>query len=209
MPSTVRLLLLVLTASIACAHGSRGEVAYREGTATTHVEAPLPDVVLTTHTGVRVRFADLVQQRTVVLAFGYVRCTETCPLTALNLQRVQRILGSAVGTEITLVTVTLDPEHDTPEVLARYAEEFDAGPGWLFLTGRPLDVDTLRRWFGLADADPSRPRTSHAALLVVGNAAAHRWFALPSLAPPREIAAAATRLSRREPARLVAGAPPR
>ena len=50
--------------------------------------------------------------------------------------QVQRLLGDRVGSDIFFYSITIDPNHDTPEVLKEYAEKYHVGPGWLFLTGK-------------------------------------------------------------------------
>jgi protein SCO1/2 len=196
------LALALVAAGAACAGAGRpaGAVPARDA-------APMPRVVLTAQDGTRAAFPDVVRDRVVVLAFGYLRCTGSCAPTAGRLLEVQRQLGDRSGRDVVLLTVSLDPEHDTPERLARHAAGLGAGRGWTFLTGAPADVDELRGWFGLVDRrDPAAPRTSHAALLVVGDASANRWYVLPALGEPREVIRLVERLLARRPhARLAAG----
>jgi protein SCO1/2 len=197
-------LLAVLAAS---ATGCRDRRTEPQAALAARSAAPMPAVVLTAHDGSRVEFRELVRDRIVVLSFGYVRCTGSCPATTATLRKVQRELGDRVGREVAMLTVTLDPEHDSADVLAEYASDLGAGPGWRFLTGAPSDVDALRSWFGLVDRrDPSAPRTSHAALVVIGDAAAGRWLLLPGLGLPREITSAVDRLARGRAQRRLAGA---
>src|SRR5262249_60650102 len=74
-------------------------------------------------------------------------------------------------------SLSVDPEHDTPAVLAEYAKRYRAGPGWLFLTGRPADIALLRVKLGLADADgdDSTP-SNHPLSFIIGNQATGRWM---------------------------------
>src|SRR5262249_39406059 len=95
-----------------------------------------PNVELVTHEGKRVRFFDdLLKDKTVVLNFIYTSCPDACPLETAKLAEVQAILGDRVGVDTFFYSISIDPQHDTPEVLADYAKRFRAGPGWLFLTG--------------------------------------------------------------------------
>ena len=65
------------------------------------------------------------------------------------------MLGPRMGRDVFFYSVTLQPELDTVPILREYAEDvFEAGPGWLFLTGRPQDVDALRRAQGFYDKHP-------------------------------------------------------
>jgi protein SCO1/2 len=70
-------------------------------------------------------------------------------LTA-NMARVQAMLGAAFGSRIAFVSITVDPERDTPEVLKHYAQDFDADlRGWVFLTGDPATVREVGRHYGV------------------------------------------------------------
>src|SRR5512132_1927734 len=103
-----------------------------------------PDVVLTTQDGKAVRFYDdLLKDKFVAIDLIYTRCKFSCPLATARLAQVQRILGDRVGKDIFFYSITLEPEHDTPEVLKAYAQKYNAGPGWLFLTGKKEDVKLL------------------------------------------------------------------
>lgn len=102
---------------------------------------------------------------------------------------VQRLLEDRVGTDVHMLSITLDPEVDTPEELARYRDAYGAGPGWTFLTGELDDIEHLRRKLGLVHPDPilDRDRSQHGALVVYGNDRVGRWAAVPALTTPRRI----------------------
>lgn len=145
-------------------------------------------------------YDDLVRGKTVLVYFMYTTCEGICPGTTANVSRVLEALGDRVGRDIFFYGVTLDPEVDTPEVLRRYAEDFGAGPGWLFLTGEKEDLERLRYRLGVYDPDPviDADRSQHAGLLVLGNDRVGRWTALPGLVKPSLIVDAALRLAGRE-----------
>jgi protein SCO1/2 len=95
--------------------------------------------------------------------FIFTRCPDFCPtLTARFTALQERVAG---GTDpIRLVSFTVDPEHDTPEVLREYATRAKAGPNWLFLTGDPTRIaQVLRSGFKVAFADdgPPESRVTH------------------------------------------------
>jgi protein SCO1/2 len=150
-----------------------------------------PNVVLLTHEGRRVRFYDdLVRGRTVALNFMYVECEGTCPGVTSNLVEVERQLRGRGGRDILLLCMTLQPQHDTPERLREYARRYGAGPGLLFLTGRPEDLELLRHALGFAtpgategDADWKQ----HTGLLRLGNDRFNWWMACPSLSSPAQV----------------------
>lgn len=98
----------------------------------------LPPFSLTAHTGATVTRDDLLGEPWVA-CFVFTRCTYTCPDISLKFRRIQDALPPENKTK--LISVTVDPTHDTPEVLAGFAENFGADPDrWLFLTGSPKDV---------------------------------------------------------------------
>ncbi|WP_348547498.1 SCO family protein [Chthoniobacter sp.] len=92
----------------------------------------LPDFNLTERSGQPLRLADLAG-KVWVADFFYSSCPGPCPALTSNLSDVQKALGSAP--DVRLVSISVDPEKDTTEVLKAYAERFKAGPGWFFCTG--------------------------------------------------------------------------
>ena len=148
-----------------------------------------PNVQLTTHEGKAVRFYDdLIKGKIVAIDLIYTTCRYNCPLETARLAQVQRVLGDRVGRDIFFYSITIDPEHDTPEVLAAYAKTYHAGPGWLFLTGAPADIERVSRKLGLyADPDPNDP-DGHTPMLVVGNEATGQWMRNSALDNPRFLA---------------------
>ena len=117
----------------------------------------------------------------------YTACTDECPLTTANLVQVQRLLTPRVGRALSLCSISVDPVHDTPAVLAAYAKTFRVQPGWTFLTGRREDILRLRRHFGDNPAlDFSQ--SQHLNMLTYGIEPLERWGGCPTLANPQWIA---------------------
>src|SRR5919199_1353872 len=95
-----------------------------------------PNVALTTQDGARVRFYDdLLKGKSVAIDLIYTDCKDECPLETARLVQVQKLLGDRMGKDLFFYSITIDPKHDTPEVLKDYADKFHVGPGWQFLTG--------------------------------------------------------------------------
>ena len=118
--------------------------------------APAPDFTLTSQDGAQVALADF-RGKVVAVTFIYTLCTNTCPVLTPMMSFVQDQLGADFGAKIAFVSITVDPERDTPEVLKQYAQAFGANlAGWFFLTG-PSDViqDVTRRYgvFALKSAN--------------------------------------------------------
>ena len=119
-----------------------------------------PNFELTTHEGKKVRFYDdLIKDKFVTLNFVYTSCTEICPITTENLAQVQKILKDRVGTDLFMYSISLDPEHDRPEVLKKFAKTVGVGPGWLFVTAeRRAITERLRRSLGYVNPIPEVDR---------------------------------------------------
>jgi protein SCO1 len=150
----------------------------------TPVQLP-PNVVLRTHEDRRVRLCDdLLRDRIALINFFYTRCTAVCGMATSNLVKVARALGDRVGKDVVMVSVTIDPEYDSPKVLKTYAERYGAAPGWYFVTGERRQITLLRDRLGLRDRGET---ATHTELVVYGNAATGQWAATPVLLSPRSL----------------------
>jgi len=150
----------------------------------------LPNVELIAHDGRRMRFYDdLVKDRKVVINFMYADCEGICVPVTRNLLMVKRMIGDRVGRDIFFYSITLKPEEDSPADLRHYAEMHDTGPGWLFLTGKPEDVEVLRRGLGFSYSDPveDADKNNHIGMVRFGVEATMRWAATPGSANPEHI----------------------
>lgn len=142
------------------------------------------DLPVVTQDGERLRFfSDLLKGRIVVVTLFYTECTGMCPLTNQKLAEVQEQLGDAMGRDFFFVSVTLDPETDTPEVLKEYAKKFDAKDGWYFLTGKKEDIETITYRLGQRDDNIA----AHNPFFMLGNVADAHWTRLPPNQPPAAI----------------------
>jgi len=151
-----------------------------------------PNVPLITHNGEKVRFYDdLIRDKIVLLNFFLVECTEgLCPTVATNLRKVQDLLGERMGRDIFFYSITLQPKKDTPKILKEYADNFDIKPGWTFLTGKPADIEVLRRAQGFVDWDPIRDKdvSNHTAMGRYGDDRLERWGGISLRSSPENIA---------------------
>ncbi|MEK0083907.1 SCO family protein [Benzoatithermus flavus] len=158
----------------------------------------IPNVRVLDQDGREHRFYDgLVKDRVVLINFFYTSCGETCPLVTENLRAVQDLLGERAGRDIFMYSVTLQPELETPAILADYAALWDIRPGWKFLTGAPDEIERLRRAIGFASADPTydRIKDNHTGIVRYGNDRLDRWAGTAGLGRPAWIAKAVTALA--------------
>ncbi|HYQ47844.1 MAG TPA: SCO family protein [Thermodesulfovibrionales bacterium] len=106
-----------------------------------------PDVVLVNQDGKKVKFTSLVNSgKPVMLDFIYGTCTTICPVLSAGFSNFQNKLGKDTGA-VQLISISIDPEHDTPLVMKDYLSRFRAKPGWDFLTGSREDIDRVMRAF--------------------------------------------------------------
>jgi protein SCO1/2 len=109
-----------------------------------------PDFALTSQDRAEVTLESL-RGKVVAVTFIYTSCPDICPMLTDKMARVQDELGPDFGTRIAFVSITIDPEQDSPEVLKEYAEAFKVNfAGWSFLTGEPAKVLEVAHRYGVA-----------------------------------------------------------
>jgi protein SCO1/2 len=146
-----------------------------------------PNIALVNQDGKTLRFYDdMVKDKVVLINFMYATCHDACPLETAKLRQVQEALGGRVGRDIFMYSISITPEHDTPEVLKEYAAKFKVGPGWQFLTGKEADINLLRKKLGLYEEGEAR--SDHTMNLIVGNEATGQWIHRSSFDNPKVLA---------------------
>lgn len=142
------------------------------------------DVALVDQHGQPVRFySDVLQGKTVVIESFFTTCTGTCPLMNATFAKIQNAVGDRLGKDVFLVSITVDPEHDTPAKLKEYAAHMKARPGWIFLTGKKENVDQALHKLGLG----VKAREEHKNLFLVGNEPKGLWKKVLGLGKADEI----------------------
>jgi len=148
-----------------------------------------PNVPLTTQDGTVVRFyEDLLKGKAVAINLIYTRCSASCPLETAKLVQVQRRLGDRMGKDVFFYSISIDPKHDTPEVLKAYAQRFHVGPGWLFLTGKEEDIKLVSKKLGLSSLTDAWNRDGHQPALMVGNEPTGEWMRNSAVENPKFLA---------------------
>jgi protein SCO1/2 len=111
----------------------------------------VPDFELNDQSGHSIRLSGF-HGRVVAVNFIYTRCPlpEVCPRLASNFALVQRRFREQLGNELILLSVSMDPKYDTPEVLEEYSKAWGSDPqGWYFLTGSDQAIRTVADRLGL------------------------------------------------------------
>jgi protein SCO1/2 len=150
-----------------------------------------PNTPLVSHKGQTLRFyEDVIKGRIVLINTMFTSCAGICPPITNNLISVQRALAPYLGKQVLMVSITVDPQTDTPAVLKAYVERFGIGPGWLFLTGKQADVDSVLAKLG--DTDPEKNR--HSGMLLIGDDPGKSWRKVPAMSSPQDIVGAVEKL---------------
>lgn len=152
----------------------------------------IPDIRVYDQNGKPLNFySDLIKGKTVAINFIFTTCTTICPPLTATFRRVQQDL-TELAVPAQLISVSVDPNTDTPERLRAFATKFKAGPGWTFVTGEKSDIDSLLRALGVAVAD----KNDHTPMILVGNDVSGYWTRTYGLSSPtalvKVIAKAAT-----------------
>ena len=130
------------------------------------------DVELTNQDGKKVRFySDVLKGKTVVVNAFFTTCTSVCPPMNRNMEKIQEALGDRVGRDVFLVSITVDPEVDTPARMKEYAKKFNAGPGWVFLTGKKENLD----WALYKLGQYVEKKDDHTTIFIIGNEPTGLW----------------------------------
>jgi cytochrome oxidase Cu insertion factor (SCO1/SenC/PrrC family) len=124
--------VLALVAGISCADSGEGSPARKYFT----------NVELVNQDGETMRFYDdLLEGKVVIIDAIFTTCTGICPVMSKTLVKVQEHVGDRLGEDVHLLSISLDPDNDTPEKLKEYASRWGARSGWYFLTGDKEDVE--------------------------------------------------------------------
>ncbi|MDA8431629.1 MAG: SCO family protein [Nitrospiraceae bacterium] len=145
----------------------------------------VPDVSLVNQNGASVKLRTLLASKQVVLVdFIFTTCTTICPVLSAGFANFQRKLGPAAK-DVHLVSISIDPEHDTPARLREYLKRYDAKPGWDFLTGTRKDIKAVLDSFHAYTID----KMYHMPLALLHSARDNRWVRIYGLVGTSDLVA--------------------
>src|SRR6202050_4924151 len=123
---------------------------HRESESTAATPSVLTDTKLVDQNGNTVELSSL-KGKPMLVDFIYTSCPGPCLMETAKFANVALRLGNDLGSKVTLVSITVDPEHDGPKQLLNYSrQQGEAGKGWYFLTGGPGDIDQALAGFKLS-----------------------------------------------------------
>jgi protein SCO1/2 len=145
----------------------------------------VPDVTLVNQDGTKVKLKAILDSgEPVILDFIFGTCTTICPVLSAGYANLQAKMPPGT-TKIHLVSVSIDPENDTPKVMRDYLKRYRAKPGWDVLTGRREDVDTVMRAFNAYIPN----KMSHYPLTLIRDPKTGKWVRIIGLMSSTEFVA--------------------
>jgi protein SCO1/2 len=154
-------------------------------TVRTLADYSIPRIALVREDGKNVVLTNEIDDgKPVVLSFVYTTCTTICPLTSMTLEELQGRLGDARD-RVHLVSISIDPEQDTPARLREYARKFNAGPEWHHYTGTVGASVASQRAFDVYRGD----KMSHAPVTLVRAGPNERWVRFEGFATADQLLA--------------------
>jgi len=142
------------------------------------------DVEVTNQNGETMRlYSDLIAGKTVVIDTFFTTCVGICPIMGSTLRRVQSSLGDRLGRDVILISISVDPEHDTSARLRAYARSMGAKRGWYFITGKRENVEAALGKLGMRAA----AKEEHTAVMIIGNEPKGLWKKAFGLAKSEDI----------------------
>lgn len=128
-------------------------------------------------------YSDLLKDKVVFINPFFAECPGTCPIMHTMMQEVQSHLGDRLGESVLMLSITVDPVNDSPEVLKEYAARYGAKEGWHFLTGNVENVHAVMKKIGKY----VRVREQHDTIVLIGNLKTQLWKKANGLAETSEI----------------------
>jgi cytochrome oxidase Cu insertion factor (SCO1/SenC/PrrC family) len=144
------------------------------------------DLPVVTQNGETLRFySDVLKDEVVLISFIFTNCQDACPLITSKLVQTRTVLGEGMADKVRFISLSVDPERDTPEAMKKFAEKLGADqPNWLFLTGEKGNLETIVKRLGQYNDEVD----AHSTLLIAGNVKEKHWAKIPPTVPPPGIA---------------------
>jgi cytochrome oxidase Cu insertion factor (SCO1/SenC/PrrC family) len=155
------------------------------------------DLEVVDQNGRRLRFySDVLKDRVVLISFIYTNCRDACPLITQKLIQTRRLLVDAVKDDIWFLTISIDPERDTPQAMKKYARQQGVDESrWLFLTGPKRNLTHIVKKLGQYTEDIN----AHSTLMLAGNTRTRHWTKVMPMVPPDGVAAQLRELAEESP----------
>lgn len=144
------------------------------------------DLELVTQNGEEVRFfTDVLKDKVVLINFVFTHCQDACPMITQKLLSTRDLLGEEVSARVHFISISIDPERDTPAALQSFMTKFKVpADNWVFLTGEKQNVEHIVKKLGQYNDNVEE----HSTLILAGNVNKRHWVKIPPTMPPVGIA---------------------
>lgn len=182
--TAVALALVLVPATEAPAHKSAHKSILKvEFAERRELNVLIDDFALTDQNGKRMAFREL-RGKPLVINFMYTSCPDVCPLLTASLKILRNHMKPAEATDIRFLSITTDPEVDSPKVLKAYSKRHKAdAPNWSWLTGKARELGPVWQGFGVSVKRLARGLIEHTTLTVVADARGYMRYAYFGSAP--------------------------
>lgn len=144
------------------------------------------DLEVVDQNGKRMRFySGVLKDRVVLINFVFTNCLDACPMMTKKLIQTRKLLVDAVKDDIWFVSVSVDPERDTPEAMKAFAKKQGVDESrWLFLTGSKENLNIIVKRLGQYTPEVE----AHSTLMLAGNDKTRHWTRVMPMVPPAGVA---------------------
>ena len=173
----------LLSGTTGAVAGAVGDHSTLDHVTLSWVDYKVPPIQLVRANGRSVALAKEVDDgRPVVMNFIYTTCETTCPLSSATFTQFQALLGSE-RSHVHMMSISIDPEQDTPARLRAYAKKFGAGPGWQHYTGTLQASAAAQQAFGAYRGD----KMSHTPVTLLRAAPGKPWLRIDGFVTPDQL----------------------
>ena len=164
-------------------HAHHRHMLEHKGYSRSEHDYELPDHALVDRRGNATNLLrEMDADKPVLLNFIFTTCTTICPVLSATFAQVQQQLGEA-SDDVRMISITIDPGHDTPARLQDYAQRFHAGAQWQFLTGAPDAIVAIQKAFDAYRGS----KVNHEPLTFMRGAAGQPWVRIDGLASATDV----------------------
>ena len=172
-----------MSAPMSDMHAHHHQMMMRQGFDRSVHEYVAPDLTLVDMDGNTTTLRQILDTREPVLMnFIFTTCTTICPVLSATFSQVQQELGDEAR-QVRMISITIDPEQDTPQQLKQYAERYQAGPQWTFLTGELANVVAVQTAFDIYRGS----KVNHEPITLLRGAGATAWVRIDGIASAQDI----------------------
>ena len=144
------------------------------------------DLEVVNQNGERKRFySDVLKDRVVLINFMFTNCKDACPMATHKMMQVRDLLAESIKDEVWFVSISIDPEQDTPGSMKAFAKKLQVDESrWLFLSGEKQNLEYIVKRLG----QYTQEIEAHSTLMLAGNDRTRHWTRVMPMAPPEGVA---------------------